>query len=1229
MARCAAPDRPPAHSEALDLLPWRSSSAVRAWSAINLLMVPLILGDWHVHTGNRNRASWRVHSLLTNPTSARETVEAFVRHCVIHLAETDDFDVSRREAHPETCKAIDAAFDTTCNRVMLAAPAIDALIACGAISKAAAKLLRTTVETGTPSAPSVRRENLIALHPPRREDEEDLAECNVMMEESDDHQRRLRIKDLMEYRPHEKLASYMSSNDDLMSLLYKSPRGSAPGPCSLTSEGLYAVLIHDVDGALIESACNLIRALASGAAPKEAYDLITQCSLIGIDKPNGKGIRPIAVCPSIAKWLSRTLLKAFDNDIKALAPFNFGVACPAGREAATLAVALDMYRNPDRTTVAVDLRNAFNEPSRRWLIEATYRKIPELAPCIARLLVPKGLLALSQSCCDDVIDSEEKAEKAFVHSASGTRQGDPLSPLLFSLIMHLVIADIKAAAKLDDENESTLSIAYLDDWTIRGSYETVCKVLEVAPEILKKYGLRMNLVKTVILEPASRDGNVIKRVYPHDMVPTTEDGIMTLGTPIGSDEYIVKALQAEVALSRELAGTLHMYANSGRMTNRPRNAMTLLRSSFAQKHLHLARTVSPRLFSKAAADFDEIIADTMLACVDEGGESIAIPADRLRHARKLCFRAPSKSGMGIPSVESYANSAYTTALLHSLHLWKTLVDRGMQIGDLTSRLLSPNTVLSDAELRTLTGDGDVTDPLWPLSSSQWSSWSTLAGVRTSTTARNSVDAIPIASDNTSPDTDVELPTSTDFVHLLAPQTLRNALLRRIPRSLQHTLTSLAMEKRDADYDTAFVEAATESFHRPKEHWASADVIPTHLAWLIHQECGGDGHEWVLDTGIRKDRFGNARRGNLLTHHDAPLAGTLWTTAVRTRLMLPLNEVFRTAQRAAGVHGMTRPRCGCPHCKEYLNEYSRRKSTPLLLDYYGLHLGSIATTYTKRHHSFNHKVMSFATKAGWTVHPENYSFRTSPSLSKADKDKHVDTRITGLSRELVNHIDPDALKDYAPSLVPPTLLTDYTFHHPGPQLKLLKKDDLREASTRMGEIQAESKVNKYRGLAAKVSQQRPDQPQLAFIPVVLSVYGRQHPITRRFLRAIARAYVTRTAGAVNPSPYGDPYDDGVGDTDKFLPLSPDSTHSLHNICTYRMHHIMTTLSTLVISKLVSSMFESAVEAVDCHPSCSRQISPTHMSPVSVPSLSPVVPASSPCPPVNSDRPSSRSISNQED
>ncbi len=912
---------------------------------------------------------------------------------------------------------------------------------------------------------------------------------------------------------------------------------------------------------------------------------------MGIDKPGpAGGVRPIAVCSTLSRWLSRTLLAAFHVDIQQLTGFNLGVACPAGREAATLAIALDMHRHPERHTLAVDLSNAFNTPSRRWLVQATRALVPGLAPSVARLLLPKGSLALNSSCYDGGITSEEDAvTRGFLESASGTRQGDPLSPLIFSMVMHFAIARISAEAELAEE--SALSVAYLDDWTIRASARAIDRVVDSARVVLPQFGMQMNMTKSKILVPTQGgrgEGDDREQRRGDGWPEVVRDGLPILGTPLGSDEYVEQKLAAEVVALRRKGEALTLYAQSAPQSNRPRAAMAMLRSCFAHKVMHLARTVPPRLFKPVALAFDEVIADITLSLLDEGEKhrlATVPPRHRVEYARTMVFRSIERGGLGVLSAASCAEGAYTASLLQCLPIWRILSRKGMSIGRIPPRLLQ-HEVTTDAEATALAqpaGEPDERDPLGPLSPPAWSRWSTMIPAGPDYV---DVDVVPDAPSMVAgrqppgdladgDDDDTGSLTSAMLVRFRVDQVLRRAFGRKLPTTLQRLLVALTTMQRDAAYDDTLRERAerTTGARTDGVGWAFHPEPNDRLVWLLHKDHCGKGHEWVLDAGYRLDPFGNARKGNILLHSDAPVPGSLWVTLMRARLILPLGQVFRSAQRAAGLeegNPSKRPVCGCSHCADTRHPQGDPKR---LLDVYGMHLASVVANYTRRHHRFGEVVARVARMAGWSVTQENLPFVTNAAhhaLPPEVKRRRVDHRFECMSVDEVKRVDATAITDAVvqatagqplPDRTAVHVLTDHTFHHPGAYLGKIHQQDLRAPDVAADKLVIEGKVAKYRAAADAMTGLSPALPPLVFIPAPLSVYGRQNATTRRLLRLIVSTAAARTAGS---------------------PLAPGVDGALHDQRTLQrsarsLHRTMCTISSTVASELARGMFDAALKA----------------------------------------------------
>src|SRR6185369_2874890 len=87
-------------------------------------------------------------------------------------------------------------------------------------------------------------------------------------------------------------------------------------------------------------------------------------------------------------------------------------------------------------------------------------------------------------------------------SMAGVQQGDPLGPLLFSLVLHPLVEKIQSLFPNLD-----LNVWYLDDGTIIGKREDVFRVFELIRAEGPALGLHLNIKKNEIWWPSRAEGD--------------------------------------------------------------------------------------------------------------------------------------------------------------------------------------------------------------------------------------------------------------------------------------------------------------------------------------------------------------------------------------------------------------------------------------------------------------------------------------------------------------------------------------------------------------------------------------------------------------------------------------------------------------------------------------------------------------------------------------------------
>ena len=379
----------------------------------------------------------------------------------------------------------------------------------------------------------------------------------------------------------------------------------------------------------------LINLLLSGRVNPDVQPFLAGARLTALAKGEGD-IRPIAAGNVFRRLASKCACALLQKRASAeLGPLQVGVACRGGAEQIvhTMRHTLDLHWNTAGfTLLKVDFSNAFNAISRDALLRECQERFPDLLPWAKWCYGSQALLFYG--------DSIE------IKSCVGVQQGDPLGPLLFCLVLHVLVRKIHLACPHLD-----LERWYLDDGVLAGSAADVATALAIIRQDGPALGLHLNLKKCELFSAlvANFGVSVVNPVlgqidFPAELSQrSTTPNLVLLGSPFGDAQYCVAHVENLQQSSKKL---LDCFPKLGD----PQVALHLLRTCAGfSKFVYVARTTPPQL-----------IGDALLACdVDVRACFDALAVLQLSNAAWLQAQlALSLGGLGLRSTGRHCTATY-------------------------------------------------------------------------------------------------------------------------------------------------------------------------------------------------------------------------------------------------------------------------------------------------------------------------------------------------------------------------------------------------------------------------------------------------------------------------------------------------------------------------------------------------------------------------------------------
>ena len=279
-------------------------------------------------------------------------------------------------------------------------------------------------------------------------------------------------------------------------------------------------------------------------------------------------------------------------------PLQRGVACAAGAEkiAHGLRDCVDEnWQVEGFTVLKIDLVNAFNLVSRQALLSECSPHFPELLPWVSWCYCRHPVLWHTLGN---------------LTSQSGVQQGDPLGPLLFSLVLNVVI---KVIATHPECCDLCYHMWYLDDGVFAGPSSHVRKALDLLIELGPPLGLHVNIKKCEVFSRGCLAH------FPIEMKQSSKPNLEILGIPIGDADFCRAVLDRK----RSEAGfLLKRLEDVGQVD--PQVALVLLRLCGGYcKLVHLARAVPPSFSQSVLQIFDQDVQKCFTSCTGVHPSNVA------------------------------------------------------------------------------------------------------------------------------------------------------------------------------------------------------------------------------------------------------------------------------------------------------------------------------------------------------------------------------------------------------------------------------------------------------------------------------------------------------------------------------------------------------------------------------------------------------------------------------
>ena len=264
--------------------------------------------------------------------------------------------------------------------------------------------------------------------------------------------------------------------------------------------------------------------------PRDITKALGLGRLVALQKPNGT-VKGIVVGDLLRRLVARCLAQTYAEPIAAACrPHQFALSTRAGAEAVVHSITTAVQHNQALTILSIDGVGAYDTISRRSMLTALCT-VPGANRC-------SSFVNMFYSEPSTYVWHDQHGNPHTITQAEGGEQGDPLMPALFSLGQRAALHTVQ-----EELQDGESLFAFLDDIYVLVPPNRVRPVYDLlSHHLFTSAHIRLNAGKARVWNANGVPPPGIAPLGPNVWVgnqalPAEEQGLMILGTPVGSSQY--------------------------------------------------------------------------------------------------------------------------------------------------------------------------------------------------------------------------------------------------------------------------------------------------------------------------------------------------------------------------------------------------------------------------------------------------------------------------------------------------------------------------------------------------------------------------------------------------------------------------------------------------------------------------------------------------------------------